>query len=295
MFGYIKTDDPYLYKKDDVLYKSLYCGVCKAIGSSCSQAARFSLTYDIAFLSAVAHNVMNKDVTIEKKRCVAHPIVKRPIAKSDELTGKLACINTLLAYYKVMDDVYDNGKGKFKRLVVLSGFKKARKKYPEIDKIISSRYAELNALEKCGEKSVDMVADPFSLMLADISDETLGEYKTIETRRLFYAVGKWIYLIDALDDYAKDVKSGNYNPFYYAYGRKPNAKELLAASGNDIAFLFSDIFVNLEKSVKACDWKFNHDLIDNILLKGIPKTTLSVMNRIKKEKRKKTRKGPGEK
>ena len=166
MFGYVRTDDPYLYKKDDVLYKSLYCGVCKAIGSTCGQMARFSLTYDIAFLSAIAHNVMNTDVTIENKRCIAHPITRRPIAKKDALTEKLANINTLLAYYKVCDDVYDNGKGRFKRLVVKSGYKRAKRAFPEIDRLIKTRYDELSALEKKGVESVDMVADPFSLMLA---------------------------------------------------------------------------------------------------------------------------------
>lgn len=50
MFGYVKPDLPYLYLKDDKLYKALYCGVCKSIGKTCGQKARLSLTYDIAFL-----------------------------------------------------------------------------------------------------------------------------------------------------------------------------------------------------------------------------------------------------
>ena len=283
MFGYIKTDDPYLFKKDDVLYKSLYCGVCKAIGRSCGQAARLSLTYDIAFLSAVAHNVMNKDVTIENKRCVAHPIIKRPIAKKDELTEKLACINTLLAYYKVTDDVYDNGKGKFKRLVLNSGFKRAKKKFPMIDEIISARYEELRALEKRGEKSVDMVADPFSILLAEISDETLGEYKTENTRKLFYAVGKFIYLIDALDDYDKDLKKGNYNVFSSVYGRF-NVKELLEKDGEEISFIFSSVFSSVEENLNAVKFYFNKDLITNILLRGLKKTFADVVKRILNEK-----------
>ena len=283
MFGYIKTDDPYLFKKDDVLYKSLYCGVCKAIGRSCGQAARLSLTYDIAFLSAVAHNVMNKDVTIENKRCVAHPIIKIPIAKKDELTEKLACINTLLAYYKVTDDVYDNGKGKFKRLVLNSGFKRAKKKFPMIDEIISARYEELRALEKRGEKSVDMVADPFSILLAEISDETLGEYKTENTRKLFYAVGKFIYLIDALDDYDKDLKKGNYNVFSSVYGRF-NVKELLEKDGEEISFIFSSVFSSVEENLNAVKFYFNKDLITNILLRGLKKTFADVVKRILNEK-----------
>ena len=32
MFGYVKTDMPYLYVKDTILYKAMYCGLCKSIG-----------------------------------------------------------------------------------------------------------------------------------------------------------------------------------------------------------------------------------------------------------------------
>ena len=39
-------------------------------------------------------------------------------------------------------------------------------------------------------------------------------------------MGKWIYLIDALDDYDKDKKKGAYNPFVLAYGA-PTREELL--------------------------------------------------------------------
>ncbi|MBO7368946.1 MAG: hypothetical protein J6U25_01515, partial [Clostridia bacterium] len=187
MFGYIKTDRPYLYLKDDTLYKSLYCGVCKAIGSNCGQMARFSLTYDIAFLSAVAHNIVNKDVTIKQQTCIAHPIIKRPVALRDELTDKLAMINVLLAHYKVCDDVYDNGKGRFKRSVIKRGFKKAKRMLPEIDALIVKRYGELTELEKKGVESVDMVAHPFAVLPAELSDEVFGEYKTEKTHALFYA------------------------------------------------------------------------------------------------------------
>ena len=40
MFGYIRTDTPYLYIKDDTLYKAMYCGLCKGIAQSCGQKAR---------------------------------------------------------------------------------------------------------------------------------------------------------------------------------------------------------------------------------------------------------------
>ena len=265
--------------KDDTLYKSLYCGVCKAIGSTCGQMARFSLTYDIAFLSAVAHNIVNKDVTIKNETCVAHPVVKRPIASRDDLTEKLAMINTLLAYYKVCDDVYDNGKGRFKRLIIKRGFKRAKKALPEIDSIIVKRYNELSELEKRGVESVDMVAHPFALMLAEISDEVFGEYKTENTNKLFYAIGKWIYVADALDDYDKDVKKKDYNVFSIAY-KAPSAKELITKNGEEIDFIFGSIFADISENLSQIKFYFNKDLINNICERGIKSSYAGIIKRI---------------
>ena len=79
----------------------------------------------------------------------------------------------------------------------------------------------------------------------------------------------------------KDVKEGSYNPLYYAYGQKPTVKELFESSGKDISFAFSDIFASLKNAMENCKFYFNHDLIDNIILKGIPSVTLKIL---KKEK-----------
>ena len=70
MFGYVKTDLPYVYMKDTVLYKAMYCGLCKSIGKCCGNKARLVLNYDLAFLSLICHNLTDKDVKLEKKHCV---------------------------------------------------------------------------------------------------------------------------------------------------------------------------------------------------------------------------------
>ena len=44
MFGYINPDSPYLFKKDEVLYNALYCGMCKSIGKSCGNCSKTALT-----------------------------------------------------------------------------------------------------------------------------------------------------------------------------------------------------------------------------------------------------------
>ena len=57
MFGYVRYDIPNLYIKDFMLYKAMYCGLCKGIGASCGQMARVGLTYDVTFLSIILHNM----------------------------------------------------------------------------------------------------------------------------------------------------------------------------------------------------------------------------------------------
>lgn len=276
MFGYIQPDIPYLYFKDATLYKALYCGLCKSIGRSCGQTARFGLSYDMTFLSALLHNIKNTDVTIEKQRCAANIFTRRPMALDDGITKTVACLNTLLTYYKLTDDILDEHKGRISRAFFKRGYKKAKALHPDAAEIVKARMAELFELEKAGCASLDMAADPFGLMIADLSDYCLGESATEYTRKLFYGVGKWVYLIDALDDYDKDVKKKNYNPFVSAY-KAPTQDEMLAKNREEVDFVFKSVFAENAECLKNIRFYFNTDLTDNIILRGMPASTRKVM------------------
>lgn len=276
MFGYIQPDIPYLYFKDATLYKALYCGLCKSIGRSCGQTARFGLSYDMTFLSALLHNIKNTDVTIEKQRCAANIFTRRPMALDDGITKTVACLNTLLTYYKLTDDILDEHKGRISRAFFKRGYKKAKALHPDAAGIVKARMAELFELEKAECASLDMAADPFGLMIADLSDYCLGESATEYTRKLFYGVGKWVYLIDALDDYDKDVKKKNYNPFVSAY-KAPTKDEMLAKNREEVDFVFKSVFAENAECLKNIRFYFNTDLTDNIILRGMPASTRKVM------------------
>ena len=298
MFGYVRAEMPYLYIKDDTLYKALYCGVCKGIGKCCGNTARMALSYDVAFLSAAIHNMAGVDITVEKQHCLTHCIRSRQMAEVDDIALQLGALNTVLAYYKCMDDVQDNEGGKFKRGFLKKGFKRAKKKYPEIERIVRERLAEQSALEKQKVASVDRAADATGNMLAEVFDYILGEKTTPFTHNLFYAVGKWIYLIDALDDYEKDLKKGNYNPFVLSYNAPCKTELLTGKVGEEIAFVFNSIFFDVRENLSQIKFHFNRDLTDNILLRGLPSVTKLVMQdkrldgkckKCKKEKKKNTK------
>lgn len=277
MFGYVKFDRPNLYIKDFTLYNAVYCGLCKGIKKSCGNIARFALTYDMAFLSAIIHNIKNVDVKITKQRCAEHIIIPHPMAETDELTEKIGALNTFLAYYKLSDDVEDENKGRLGVAALKGGYERALKNYKDMADVVK-KYMDLQkSIEKSKTASVDMAADPTSCMLADITDILLGDSASEYTHNLFYALGKWIYIIDAIDDYDKDLKKGLYNPFILSYGES-SKKLFIEKHRSDINFMFSSLFNSIRDNRMNIKFGFNTDLVDNVLLRGLPSETKRVLS-----------------
>ena len=281
MFGYVKTDMPYMFVKDTVLYKALYCGLCKSIGKTCGTNARFLLNYDLTFLSAFLHNVCGKDVEIKKERCIIHHVVKRPVASRDELTERIACLNVILARYKLSDDVIDSGKGRLKRSFFSGGYKKAKKREPKLDEIVRTRYEELRRYEKENCDSPDIVADPFGNMMKEAVKELAGDFATEEILTIAYDLGKWIYLIDALDDFDKDKKRGEYNVFVNAYKEVGGKAELIEKKGKDVFVLLGTVLNEISELADKTEYKFNGDLIRNVLKRGLITETKRIMENAK--------------
>ncbi|MCD8286952.1 MAG: DUF5685 family protein [Clostridia bacterium] len=278
MFGYINPDKPYLFIKDETLYNALYCGTCKCIGKSCGQLARTSLTYDIAFTSAIVHNIKGEDVVIKKKRCGLHFIKRRPMALPDDTTIALACMNTTLAYYKLCDDALDGDKKGIFRFLYKRGYKRVLKTHPVIAEIISRQMENQRAIEEKGSSIIDEACEPTALMMQELSDYLLGEHANGYTRQLFYAIGKWIYLVDAVDDYDKDVKKGRYNVLYNAYGFK-TFHDVLETDRAELNFIFDYEFAQMREAIAHIRFYFNHDLTDNIIMRGIPLKTRALFDK----------------
>ncbi|MDE7439693.1 MAG: hypothetical protein K2N23_04210 [Clostridia bacterium] len=277
MFGYIQPDAPYLFKKDETLYKALYCGLCKSIGAGCGQRARSALTYDMAFMSALVHNIRREDVNIKRAHCALHVIKKRPIAVPDEITVMLGCINTALAYYKLCDDKADGDKKGVLRHLYKKGMKRAAKKHKQAVDIIRMQMAVQSKIEQAGCSIIEQASEPTAVMLRELSVYVLGEYSTEETEALFYDIGKWVYLIDALDDYDKDVKKNRFNVFYNAFGAE-SKKQAVEENIDELTFLFDSLFADMRERLSKIEFAFNHDLTDNIILRGIPLKTRAILN-----------------
>ena len=221
MFGYLDIDKATLEKGQQGLWQSFMCGLCFSTKKLYGNFPRMFISNDVNFFSVLFHSVLNADVELDKKHCFSHPIRKQIVAKPSDLTDKLSTANVLLTYWNVYDDVVDGGGSAAKKTALKTldkAYKKAKNDFPALDEMLSLRYAQLREMEQSNCDSVDKVAHAFSQLAEDFATLVLGENATEHVKTLCYNLGKWIYLVDALDDASKDLKRKQYNPFVAHYG-----------------------------------------------------------------------------
>ena len=284
MLGYIRTDSPELRLRDGECYRAIYCGLCRQMGKCTGQCSRLSLSYDFAFLAAFRISLTNEKLEIQKKRCLVHPLKKRNMAIESPSLAYCADASAILTYHKCRDDVDDEKGFKKLRALVASGFfsaayRRAKRRYPTLDSTVCSLLQELRAYEKdtAAPPSADAPAAVFCNVMACVLSEGLDGVEARIAKTFGRAIGHWIYLIDAADDYRDDLKSGSFNPFVRLFGAEmteENAqsvalslKRYLADAEN--AFLLIDNFPTPEIREILC----------NILYLGLPKVADRVLQK----------------
>jgi hypothetical protein len=164
----------------------------------------------------------------ERRRCIAHPMKKRPMLRENEAIEYTARAFALFAYYKLRDDMVDDGVGKrilvTPALPILKGGAK-RAGIGELAKLMGEKLDAISALEREKCASIDEPAHLFGEILGAVFSHGFSGADRTVLYQCGYHLGKFIYAADAADDYEKDRKKGKYNPYVLAYGGAPLTDE----------------------------------------------------------------------
>lgn len=244
MFGYVQARKPELKVKDFELYRSFYCGLCRALKDRGGIKARATLTYDATFLVMVLSSLYESETRTEKKRCFVHPAKIHPETRTD-FSDYAADMNLLLTYLHFYDDVVDEGsiKGRVGTTLFRRDFKKLKKEYPIQTAKIARALQDLSAIEESGEIDSDTpieAASCFGRLLAAVMTVKEDAYSR-DLSHMAYYLGRFIYLMDAFDDLEKDIKSGSYNPLKMMYNEtdfEKRAEEMLRNEAAKAAWYF---------------------------------------------------------
>ena len=278
MFGYLDVEKDKLENKYG-LWQSFMCALCFSTKAQFGDVPRAFISNDINFMSVLFHSVTNADVDVESKRCVSHPMRKQNVLKETDLTKKLAVANVLLTYWNLYDDVVDGAgiKKKTAFKLIAKSYRQAKDALPELDELLATRYRELREMEESNCISIDRVSHSFAMLTQDFSVLILGEQANDYVQTLSYNLGKWIYLIDALDDVKIDIKRHNYNPFVACYGIK-NAKEL-NEKYDEIEFEMYAVLNRIAQSYNDLNLSKYTCVLSNVLFDSIRNKTKQILSR----------------
>lgn len=223
MFGYIRTRTGDLLVREDAYYRASYCGLCRAHGKCTGQCSRCFLSYDFAFFAIVRSVLAGEDPQPEGRRCFLHPFRKRPILECTQSYRDTAHWAALLTAYKNLDDLHDERGVRRVRAALLrpflsTGKRRAEKKVPR--RLADEIREQLDRLRRLEEKriaSADQYAEVFGTLIGTALSAGLEKDAARIAQSMGFHLGKWVYLIDAADDFEEDMKRGRFNPFACLY------------------------------------------------------------------------------
>lgn len=268
MFGYVRVRTDALSTEELAGYEAAYCGLCHRIGERYGNVARMFLNYDFVFLSLLL-SPGKEPLPARCRKCIRHPLEGKPACKGEDWMDLAAGESVILTWWKLRDTVEDGGffsrlGARFLCLLLRPGYRKARGDYAGFDARTGRLLAQLRVLEAENCSSMDRTADCFAGILEAAAPET-GEAGLDRPRRqLLYHLGRWIYLIDAVEDLAEDQKAGRYNPV---------AARFPAWSAEDQAYLRQSMDHSLALAggafqlLKPNGWE---PVLENILYSGLP-------------------------
>ena len=285
MFGYVLVEKQSLRIREYDYYRATYCGLCHAMGKCTGCLSRLTLSYDMTFFALLRECLTETDIAFEKKRCIRHPLRAIETVKLNPQLEYSAYAGGILATGKILDNLNDERgikralAGICKYLFATMG-KKSEQNLPELAEFVNQKLQDLANLESNRVASIDAPADIFGEIMARMLSFDLVGDKKIIADAIGKRIGRWIYIVDAFDDYEKDRKNGSYNPFVLLYDKQDFTEDNLISISTMLEAELSMAFSALE--LLGDDGDTNRiEIIKNILCLGMPASVARVCGRIR--------------
>lgn len=272
MFGYVKPYKPELKIREFEAYRAVYCGLCHTLGKRYAFFMRFILSYDQTLMALLLLSIREDPVAVCRCRCPAK-LRKMPACEQGKELRFVADCSVLLLYHKLRDNLRDASVKKKLLAGLLFPFaawmkRRAARRQPQAaERVAVAMRAQVEAERR--QTGIDAAADPTGGMIADLL--LMGAEKRVDERvlrRFGYFLGRWVYLIDAVDDMQKDVQSGDYNPFARAWDLSMDS-DFPAARARAVGLLNSCIY-EMQAALALLPVRQYAEVLENTVCLGLP-------------------------
>lgn len=215
MFGYVVPNEPELKIREYDRYKSVYCGLCQTLRRKFGPAAQLSLNNDMTFLALLQTSLYEDDEEekLSDYRCPLHPVKKLRIASSESID--YAADMTILLSWGILKDHWQDDhdtKALIQIKLLHCAVKQVRRQYPRQYRAVKQYMIALAQAEEKKDKDLDALAGLTGQMLGEIFVRHDDPWARGLRETGFY-LGKFIYLMDAYEDFPEDKKKKRFNPY----------------------------------------------------------------------------------
>ena len=263
MFGYININQKIMTEEDRKAYQAYYCGLCRQLKTSCGAKGQMLHNYDMTFLVVLLTGLYELTNEASEITCALHP-TKRKTVWINEATNYAADMNLILAYHNLIDDWKDDkaySKKAFAKILD-KDYARIMQKYPRQVAAVEEYMKRTEEVERRGEKNLDAVAGLSGEMLGEVFCWREDEWAR-ELRTLGFYMGKFIYLMDAYEDYDADLQKGSYNPLI------SQMKERDEDMDTFIRLLLTSMMSECAKSFERLPILLHADILRNVLYSGV--------------------------
>lgn len=284
MFGTLNPHRCTLADEDHRHYRTYYCGLCQSLGRTTGPLGRAALSRDAVFLAIVADGLADEATAPDRCRCPMMPLARRASRSPDSTAmGFASGMQLLLGDQKLADRAMEGRRtAALARRWVAGPVGRARADLVAmgipVDRLegFEERQAAVERQGAVSPRSAAApTADALALVFESIADlpSSSAETRTAEAREdlraLGRALGRAIYLIDALEDLERDRRRGDFNPCLVpgADGTvisRPRLRACCRSLDEDLA--------RIRELVGRLPWRRNRPLVDNILADRLPTT-----------------------
>jgi len=275
MFGYFRFLNQYSDYQTQAVYKNYYCGLCFALDMHYGISSRMLLSYDVTLLAIAIHAHRSPDC--ERIKCLGCGRCKKDLFDNEDWK-KIAAINILLAAEKLRDDIEDerSAKATIASYIYKGKINQAKLDYPEIYLAVRSGYDAILIAEKEG-KDVLEIGDSFADLMIGVMDSAFTVSDTI--RMYVREISRWLYFIDALDDYDEDLEKHRFNPIA---DPTMKYKEFVSERYEYISEIINNLYSQHNELITAlADQSSENEILISILKNSIPAVTSMVLNNYK--------------
>ncbi len=217
MLGYLKPNYKRMPEGCKKQYRSVYCGLCHCLKSHYGVLAPSCTNYEISSFLLLVLSLEREPHRIFHGSCAFSPM---PVSYIDYMAMPVrtaAAISMFVFEKELADNLMDEPKMRWRLLhkVLRRGFSRSEKDLHTAIDDMSFAVDSYYAMERNKDADLEELLSACGNMISAICAPLITWFargSEITLMRLTNALGRWIYMMDACDDHAEDVRQGRWNP-----------------------------------------------------------------------------------